>query len=96
MWPARCRARAAAESMGNSVGGSIGGAAVGAAAGELIGGLTGMFRKKKKAPEPAAQTQVSPAGQQVTVFRITSEVVDWSQITIPPERFDEPVGWKKL
>lgn len=87
--------RAAGESLGNSIGGSVGGAAVGAAASELIGGLTGMFRKKKTA-EPVATTQANPAGQQVTAYRITTEVTRWSEITIPAERFEEPVGWKKL
>ena len=87
--------RAAGESLGNSIGGSIGGAAVGAAAGELLGGLTGMFKKKKPA-EPAAQPVVNPAGQQVTAFRISTEVTEWSEIKIPAERFEEPVGWKKL
>jgi len=87
--------RAAGESLGNSVAGSIGGAAVGAAAGELIGGLTSMF-KKKKTVEPEPPPPVDAAGQQVTVFRITTEVTDWSEITIPAERFDEPMGWKKL
>jgi len=87
--------RAAGESLGDSVAGSIGGAAVGAAAGELIGGLTSMF-KKKKTVEPEPQPQVVAAGEQVTVFRIATEVTDWSEITIPPQRFDEPVDWKKL
>ena len=87
--------RAAGESLGNSVAGSIGGAAVGAAAGELIGGLTSMF-KKKKTVEAEPPPPVAAADQQVTVFRITTEVIDWSEITIPDERFDEPVGWKKL
>jgi hypothetical protein len=87
--------RAAGESLGNSVAGSIGGAAVGAAAGELIGGLTSMF-KKKKTVEAEPPPPVATADQQVTVFRITTEVIDWSEITIPAERFDEPVGWKKL
>lgn len=87
--------QAAGESLGNSVAGSIGGAAVGAAASELIGGLTSMF-KKKKTVEAEPAPQVSAADQQVTVFRITTEVTDWSEITIPAERFDEPVGWKKL
>jgi hypothetical protein len=77
------------------VAGSIGGAAVGAAAGELIGGLTSMF-KKKKTVEAEPPPPVATADQQVTVFRITTEVIDWSEITIPAERFDEPVGWKKL
>jgi hypothetical protein len=87
--------RAAGESLGNSVAGSIGGAAVGAAASELIGGLTSMF-KKKKTVEAEPPPPVATADQQVTVFRITTEVIDWSEITIPAERFDEPVGWKKL
>ena len=87
--------RAAGESLGSSVGGSIGGAAVGAAAGELIGGLTGMFKKKKTAEKPA-ETQANPAGQQVTAFRITTEVTDWSEITIPAARFEEPAGWTRV
>jgi hypothetical protein len=85
--------RAAGESLGGSVAGSIGGAAIGAAAGELFGGLTSMF-KKEKAAKPAPQTTAE--GQQITAFRITTEVTSWSEITIPADRFDEPVGWKKL
>lgn len=84
---------AAAESIGGGIGGSIGGAAIGAATGELIGGLTGMF-KKKKPSESRPQTAVGDA--RVTVFTITSEVTDWSEITIPDERFEAPAGWKKM
>jgi hypothetical protein len=85
--------RAAGESLGGSVAGSIGGAAVGAAAGELFGGLSSMFKKEKQArPAPQATAE----GQQITAFRITTEVTSWSEITIPADRFDEPVGWKKL
>ena len=84
---------ATAESLGGGVGGSIGGAAIGAATGELIGGLTGMF-KKKKPSESRPQTAVGDA--RVTVFTITSEVTDWSEITIPDERFEAPAGWKKM
>ncbi len=90
----RAIGRSAGEAMGNSVAGSIGGAAVGAAAGELIGGLTGMFRKKKK-KNPAVQKEVKPEDQQVTVFRIKTQVTSWSKDTIAGERFEEPVGWKK-
>ena len=86
--------RAAGESLGGSVAGNIGGAAVGAAAGELIGGLTGMFKKQKE-PKQAAPPP-TPGNQQVTVFRITTEVTDWSEITIPPERFEIPSGWEKI
>jgi hypothetical protein len=86
--------RAAGESLGNSVGGSIGGAAIGAAAGELIGGLTGMFKKKKPA-QAAPQPEGAAAAQQVTVFRILTEVTNWSEITIPPNRFEVPPGWER-
>jgi hypothetical protein len=89
--------RATGEALGNSIAGNIGGAAVGAAAGELIGGFTGMFKKKKKSEQPAAEAApVSDGNRQVTLFRITSEVTRWSEISIPAERFEEPVGWKKL
>lgn len=85
---------ATAESIGGGIGGSIGGAAIGAATGELIGGLTGMFKKKKPS---ASQPQTTAAGDaRVTVFTITTEVTDWSEITIPDERFEAPVGWKKV
>ncbi|MCB1843393.1 MAG: hypothetical protein KDI09_10560, partial [Halioglobus sp.] len=83
---------AAAESLGDSVAGSIGGAAVSAATSELIGGLTGMFRKSKETPPPQAES-VSP---RVTLFRISTEVTSWSEISIPRERFDEPAQWTKL
>jgi len=83
--------------LGGSVGGRIGGSVVGAAAGELIGGLSGMFKKKKPEPEavPEPQPEVSPGGKQVTVFRIETEVIKWSEVSVPAERFDEPVGWTK-
>jgi hypothetical protein len=88
----RAVGQSAGEALGDSIGGSIGGAAVGAAAGELVGGLTGMFRKKKEnKPQP---TRSAAAGQ-VTAFRIVTEVTEWSEIDIPAERFEVPVGWKK-
>lgn len=86
--------RAAGESFGQSVGGSIGGRAVGAAAGEIIGGLSGMFKKSK--PEPEPQPAQQSADGQVTVFRITTEVTDWSESTIPAHEFEVPTGWKRL
>lgn len=89
--------RAVGESIGGSIAGNIGGAAVGAAAGELIGGFTGMFKKDKKADKPAEPVQPPSEGnRQVTVFRITSEVTDWSEVSIPADRFEIPAGWKKL
>jgi hypothetical protein len=87
--------RAAGESLGNSVAGSIGGAAVGAAAGQLIGGLTGMFTKAASEPAPA-EPAANTANAQVTAFRITTEVTNWSNAAISGERFNLPVGWKKL
>lgn len=88
--------RAVGESLGGSIAGNIGGAAVGAAAGELIGGLTGMFKKKKEpvAAEPAQPP--SEGNRQVTLFRITSEVTNWSELTVPAERFEVPASWKKI
>lgn len=88
--------RAAGESLGGSIAGSIGGAAVGAAAGELIGGLSGMFKKKKDKPAPAPEPVANDPNRQITAFRISTEVTSWSEVTIPPERFEEPAGWKKL
>jgi hypothetical protein len=86
------------EAAGAALGGSVGGA-VGSAAGQLIGGLSGMFGKG--AAEPAAQpsaqqAQATAPGGQVTVFRITNEVTQWSAAPIAQERFNIPVGWKKL
>ncbi len=88
--------QAVGESLGGSIGGRIGGAAVSAAAGELIGGLTGMFKKKKepKAEQPAQP--LSEGDRQVTLFRITTEVTDWSEISVPAARFEVPAGWKKI
>lgn len=84
---------AAGESLGDSIAGSIGGAAVGAAAGKLIGGLTGMF---KKSEEPAAAPAApASADQQVTAFRISTEVTHWSDASIPAERFEVPAGWTR-
>lgn len=89
--------RAVGESIGGSIAGNIGGAAVGAAAGELIGGFSSMFKKDKKKAEPAEPVQPPSEGnRQVTLFRITSEVTDWSEVTVPPERFEIPADWKKL
>jgi hypothetical protein len=88
----RAVGHSAGEALGDGIGGSIGGAAVGAAAGELVSGITGMFKKKKERqpkPEPTAT-----AGQ-VTAFRIVAEVTEWSELEIPADRFEEPVGWKK-
>lgn len=88
--------RAVGESIGGSIAGNIGGAAVGAAAGELVGGLTSMFKKKKE-PKPAEPTQPPSEGnRQVTLFRITSEVTDWSEVTVPADRFEIPADWNKL
>lgn len=84
---------AAGKSLGDSVAGSIGGAAVGAAAGKLIGGLAGMF---KKAEEPAAAPAApASADQQVTAFRISTEVTHWSDASIAAERFEVPAGWTR-
>jgi hypothetical protein len=83
---------AAGKSLGDSVGGSIGGAAVGAAASELIGGLSSMFKRTKKAAKPAPE-QVA---EDVTVFRITTEVNSWEKASISSDRFDEPADWKKI
>jgi hypothetical protein len=82
---------AAAGALGDGVGGAIGSSAVGAATGELIGGLTGMFSKKKKPKtvQPAAPTDL-------TLFKVTSEVTSWSDITIPPDRFELPTGWSPV
>ncbi len=89
--------RSAGEALGGSVAGSIGGAAVGAAAGKMIGGLTGMFKKKKEeAPPPEPAAAPNPADRQVTVFRVSSEVTEWSEVHIPDERFDAPAGWSKI
>ncbi len=87
---------AAGESIGSGVGGSIGGAAIGAATGELIGGLTSMFKKKKPSESRAEKAPADAADARVTVFTITTEVTDWSEITIPDERFEAPAGWKKM
>jgi hypothetical protein len=84
---------AAAESLGDSIAGSIGGAAVGAAAGKLIGGLSGMFRKEE--PAPAAAPPAADGGQQVTAFRITTEVTSWSESPVPAQEFEVPAGWVK-
>jgi hypothetical protein len=86
--------RAAGNAVGGSIGSSIGGAAVGAAAGELIGGLTGMFKKKKSA-KPTPQPEATPGGRQVTVFRISNEVVEWNEDEISQEVFEIPANWKK-
>ncbi len=88
--------RATADAMGGSIAGNIGGSAVGAAAGEIIGGLSGMFRKKKsETPEPEAAPAPTAGSGQVTLFRVTSEVTRWSEVTIPAERFEEPVDWTR-
>jgi hypothetical protein len=88
--------RAVGESLGGSIAGNIGGAAVGAAAGELIGGFTGMFKKKKAARPAEPAKPVSEGNRQVTVFRISTEVTEWSEVSIPEERFEIPADWKKM
>lgn len=77
------------EAIGDSVGGSIGGAAIGAATGELLGGVTGMFKKKKK---KKTTTRVK-APSKVTVFKVSSEIVDWDDKQIAGEQFDIPQDW---
>jgi hypothetical protein len=84
---------ATGEAMGDSIGGSIGGAAVGAATGEIIGGIAGMFKKEK--PRKTSTQRVA-APQDVTVFRIQSEVTEWGRVTVPPERFEVPAGWQRV
>lgn len=86
---------ATTEALGDTVTGRIGGAAVGAAASKLIGGLTGMFSKKPETTRSSRQ-EAPQVVEQVTVFRITSEVTSWSESSIPEERFKEPAGWKKI
>lgn len=81
------------ESLGGGIAGSIGGAAIGAATGQVIGGLTDMF--KKTAEDPKEETPRA-ADTKVTVFTLTSEITDWSETAIPPERFEAPEDWKKL
>jgi hypothetical protein len=85
---------AAGESLGGSIAGSIGGAAVGAAAGKLIGGLTGMFKQAPAEEKPAARP-ASTAGAQVTAFRISTEVTQWSDASIAADRFEVPSNWRK-
>jgi hypothetical protein len=87
--------QAAGESLGGSIAGSIGGAAVGAAAGKLIGGLTGMFHKAAPAAEAPPPKPTNTANTQVTAFRISTEVTQWSDSGIPADRFEIPAGWKK-
>ncbi|KAA1194298.1 hypothetical protein F0M18_02355 [Pseudohalioglobus sediminis] len=88
--------QAVGESLGGSIAGRIGGAAVGAAAGELIGGFTGMFKKDKKPVEAEPAQPVTDGNKQVTLFRISTEVTNWSEVTVPPERFEVPAGWTKV
>ncbi len=90
----RAVGESAGRALGDGIGGSIGGAAIGAAAGELVGGFTGMFKKKNKEKEQSAPAAKS-AGGQVTAFRIVSEVTEWNESAIAPERFEEPVGWTR-
>lgn len=85
---------AAGESLGGSIAGSIGGAAVGAAAGKLIGGLTGLF-KQAPAEEAPKAPPVKATGKQITVFRISTEVISWNDANIAADRFELPAGWKK-
>ena len=88
--------RAVGESLGGSIAGNIGGAAVGAAAGELIGGFTGMFKKKKEPVQVENTAPPTEGNRQVTVFRITTEVTQWSENRVPDERFEIPADWKEI
>jgi hypothetical protein len=97
-------AKETADAMGDSVGGSIAGSAVGAASGEVISGFLKRFGKKNKKnkPEPVASapagtpTETETTAGSVVLFRITSELVEFSDDDVPADRFEVPAGWKKV
>ena len=90
-------------SIGNTIAGSLGGGKAGAAAGRLVKGLGGMFgnKSKEQPAEPEPQPEAAPpqgdmeGNEQVTLFRVTTEMTNWSEVTIPTDRFDIPPGWKR-
>lgn len=82
------------DAMGDSVGGAIGSSAVGAATGELVGGIAGMFRKDKPKNTRARATAKPPS--EITLYRITAEISDWSRGDVAEERFTVPPGWTRL
>lgn len=81
------------EAMGDSVGGAVGSSAIGAATGELVGGLADMFKADK--PKRTTSTRAAAPPDKVTVFRIQSEITDWSKKKVPAERYEIPEGWSK-
>lgn len=86
------------ESIGDSIGGAIGGAAASAAARELISGFGGMFgRKKEPEPEPEPEpTQGKSIPEQITVFRIETELTSWADKPVDAARFELPAGFSKV
>jgi hypothetical protein len=86
------------ESIGDSIGGAIGGAAASAAARELISGFGSMFGRKK-APEPEPEPEpakVNSIPEQITVFRIETELTAWAEKPIDAARFELPAGFSKV
>ena len=90
-------------SIGNSIASSLGGGKAGAAAGRLVKGLGGMFggaKSQEPEPEPDPAPAPQPAApaegdQQITLFRVSTEMTSWSEVSIPTDRFDIPPGWSK-
>jgi len=91
-----------AEAMGGGIGGSVAGSAVGAASGEVISGMLKHFGRKGKKQEQQQQaatadaTQPNPAAGSAVLFRISTELTDVSDRSIPAERFEVPTGWKMV
>lgn len=82
---------AADEAMGDSIGGAVGSSAIGAATGELIDGFGGMFKKKQKRKKP----QKRRASSDLTVFRITTEIIDWDDKPVPTSQYEIPGDWQR-
>ncbi|MCF6226205.1 MAG: hypothetical protein L3J22_07905 [Xanthomonadales bacterium] len=81
--------------MGGSIGGSIAGSALGAASNEVIGGLFNKFKKKKKPKQKPADTAEKSTASSVAIFRVATEITNISDASIPAEKFEIPIGYKK-
>lgn len=87
-----------AEALGDSVGGSIAGSAVGAASQKLLSGAFSKFksRGKKDKAKKAEAPPANPAAGDVTLFTVTSELIDYDERGLADSNFSVPSGWKRV
>lgn len=85
-----------AEALGDSVGGSIAGSAVGAASQKLLSGAFSKFKNRGKKEKQAEAPPANPAAGDVTLFKVTSELVDYDERDLADSNFSVPEGWKRV